>query len=189
MSGVSAVVKSHGLVVPPALKDEVEAAVQAVGSSWWGERLWRGPSGEQVSGQEVADHLAKTIARLERAGWRRKWLDDVEPGEPSPVDELSESSSVRAVLRAAVWALKEFAGSGGDRRLTLLSALADGVDDDTWMVSSRLMDLVLATRLGVPRANVTSWSERQGHTFDEVRDLAAVTAEVARRTGPKAGDR
>lgn len=188
MSGVSVVVKSRGLVVPPALKDEVGAAVKAVGSSWWGERLWRGPSGERVSGQEVADHLGKTMARLGRAGWRRKWLDDVEPGEPSPVDELSESSSVRAVVRAAVWALKEFAGSG-DRRLTLLSALADGVDDDTWMVSSRLMDLVLATRLGVPRANVTSWSERQGRTFDEVRDLAAVAAEVARRTGPKAGDR
>ncbi|WP_344568927.1 hypothetical protein [Streptomyces axinellae] len=166
------------------LEAEVSATVELIESSWRSDIVWRGLSGEQITGEQVIEHLAATFALLERAGWVRTWREAQTGGASNPVDDLSEASSVRQILRAAVWALKDFAGSGHGP-MTFGYALHRVGDTDSWSATSKVLEMVLKSRTGADYANAASWAERRGRTWGDLRELAAVAAEVARRSGPE----
>ncbi|MDF4254622.1 hypothetical protein [Streptomyces sp. WMMB303] len=167
------------LPLPARLEAEAAATAELLASQ---RQPWRGLSGELVTAEQVVTHLADTLALLERVGWS----ETPHHSGPSPVDELSETSSVRQILRAAVWALKDFAGSGDqDGPMTFAYALHRAGDTDTWSATTTVLETALKARTGARYANPASWAQRRGRTLEDLRELAAVAAEAARRTGPR----
>ncbi|MGP3990854.1 hypothetical protein [Streptomyces sp. 3N207] len=180
-------VKADGLVpLSSRLEAEVAATMELIENDWLLRDVWRGLSGEVVSGQQVIDHLVNSFGVLEQAGWARTWR---EADAGNPVDGLSYSSSLRDVLRAVIWFLKDFAGSGNGGPVTFGDALHGVGDSDSWRVTNAVLSAVLRARTGALTADVRSWSARRGRTLEDLRELAAVAAEVARRIGPEVGGR
>jgi cytochrome oxidase Cu insertion factor (SCO1/SenC/PrrC family) len=69
------------------------------------------------------------------------------------------------------------------------TAQAGEGDDDTHTASIRILDLIVAVRAGVPRAEFRAWEGRRGRTWTEVATLLRDAAQFAREHGPTGGDR
>ncbi|MFD9684086.1 hypothetical protein ACFWAD_29760 [Rhodococcus sp. NPDC059969] len=145
---------------------------------------WIGWSGELVDGAAVARHLEAAAVLLERDGWVRQHVED----GPSPVPADEESLSVKEMVRQLLRVVRE--AIGVEKQRTLVEALADVKysavsDDDTWVVTTRVLDAVVRERTGSRTAYHSSWAGKLGRTYAEVAELLAVGAEFARVHGPR----
>lgn len=174
------------------------------------ERTWRGTSGVLYSGEVLARHLEAARDLLAAKGWapvreegRCQLVKVGEDGARTPVDghgimgrhldgleAIDDTTSIRSMLVMAIkavvsWARLEY-GTEIDivyGRHTLFQALNPGSGDLGW-VAGRVVDAVLAARLGATSANCHLWSESPGVTAGDVLDLLTVSAAVARANGP-----
>jgi len=147
--------------------------------------FWTGPSGEQVTGEQVARHLEATAALLDKHGWVRGYDDTQDPELPTVDDD---TATVKDMLRQLIRLVRELLSE--DSRLTLNSALyranngRDG-DGDTERAADRVLDSILRARTGARSASSYTWAGKVGRTYEEVAELIVTGAAFARRYGPR----
>jgi hypothetical protein len=163
--------------------EQVTEFVNSDAFSYRREHLWAGPSGDIVTGTEIAAHLEATLALLESKGWVRNYgpSDD-------EADDVDESASVRDMLRK-ILRLLSWSRPGYTLGLALYEVgTSDIGDSDTLRVAERCLNVVLASQSPTGDSSYYAWSSRRGRTFDEVRGLLVTGAEFACRYGPKGGE-
>ncbi|WP_405888835.1 hypothetical protein OG762_36775 [Streptomyces sp. NBC_01136] len=144
-------------------------------------RFWQGPSGELATGEQVARHLDATLTVLSGRGWARVH-GDPDP-EPPVVDE---AMSTKGLLLCLLRWVRDMARDSGPLTLMIAMMRAQDAagDSDTSSVGGRVMDALLRARTGALYVSHTAWAEKQGRTFDEVRDVLETAAAFARTHGP-----
>ncbi|WP_328380684.1 hypothetical protein OHB13_38270 (plasmid) [Streptomyces sp. NBC_00440] len=161
--------------------ETLRLAAEAMGE--YSRSIWVGPSGEQVTGEQVACHLEATRALLDRDGWVRTYTS-VATSADRTGDETAVTDRLSEVLH-----LVRNAFGPGDLRWPLYSALleisasADG-DGDTKCVAGLVLDLVIQTHTGSDTAKAIAWSERMHRTAEDITALLMAGARFARAYGP-----
>lgn len=94
-------------------------------------------------------------------------------------------------LEAALAAVEK---SGWNRGNTLWRAMlqladVDPFDADTQTVAENCLRLIVRAHTGALMVFLMPWEERQGRTFDEVRDVVTAAAQLARKRRPAGGAR
>lgn len=148
--------------------------------------VWRGPSGEFVTGASVALHLEATAALLKRVGWVRNYTAT---DTPDATEAPGDSSTMRDMLRWIVRILRTELDGVDDKRRTLCLALSDIAnsdtgDDDTRSAAEKVLTVVLRSRTGASYVVISSWASRLDRTWPQVRGLLAEAADAAREFGP-----
>jgi hypothetical protein len=167
-------------VIAPRTFTEADtaAAVQIAAAE---PRLWPGPSGELATGEQVARHLDATLAILSGRGWVR-----VDGDQDPELPAVDESTSTKGLLLGFLRWVRDMATDSGPLTLSIALGRAQDAagDRDTWSVAGQVMGVLLRARTGALYASHTAWAEKQGRSFDEVRDLLETAAAFARTHGP-----
>nr|WSX25572.1 hypothetical protein OG690_38460 [Streptomyces tubercidicus] len=150
-------------------------------------RVWLGRSGQPVTGAAAAAHLDLTLKILDRGGWVRVYTDEGDGG----LRGLTKASSFRDMLHGLVVAVRDLVTDGGPRTLgsAMYRADEEGSDMDASYAAMKCMEAAIRARYDLePTASVCvfAWANRQGRTFDEVRELLTEAADLARTHGPAA---
>ncbi|MGW2416042.1 DUF6197 family protein [Streptomyces tubercidicus] len=151
--------------------------------------VWIGMSGEESSGDLVADHFEATVALLDKDGWIRtydtskNWSNSADLAD---VDSMTEKAMLKSLLRLVRDELRT------DSLRTLSTALrhvGEGGgkgDSDTAYIASAVLDLVVRAHTGSDFASATPWSERLTRTHADITALLTAGARFARAYGPPA---
>lgn len=148
--------------------------------------VWRGPSGEFVTGESTARHVEATAALLEREGWIRAYNSaDAATTEAAPGD----SSTLREMVRWLVRVVRSEYETTPARTLGLaLSAVSSSAsgDADTLSAAEAVISAVIRARTGARHVAISAWAGRLDRTWPQVRGLLADAADAARAYGPAA---
>lgn len=169
------------VIAPRTFTDVDTAAAAQIAAAE--ARFWQGPSGELATGEQVARHLDATLSILSERGWVR-----VDGDQDPELPVVDESTSSKGLLLGLLRWVRDMARDSGPLTLLIAKGRAqDAVgDQDTRLVAGRVMDTLLRARTGALYVSHDAWAEKQGRTFDEVRDLLETAAAFARTHGPAA---
>ncbi|MEW1678134.1 hypothetical protein AB0O47_33585 [Streptomyces noursei] len=151
---------------------------------------WAGFSGQPVTGEAAADHLAIALKILEREGWVGR--DTTPSAESTALDDITSRSTFREMLFGLVSAVRDLLSSeSGGMSLdeAMLRASAEGSDSDARCAAEHCLQAILRARFGrsvTDWVSYNAWADRQRRTFDEVRELLIEAADLARTHGPTA---
>ncbi|WP_044377401.1 DUF6197 family protein [Streptomyces noursei] len=151
---------------------------------------WAGFSGQPVTGEAAADHLTLALKILDRDGWVSR--DTTPSTEPTALDDITSKSTFREMLYGLVSAVRELVSSDGDGitlDYAMLRASSEGSDSDARCAAEHCLQAILRARFGrsvTDWVSYSAWADRQGRTFDDVRELLIEAADLARTHGPTA---